>query len=102
MNVFGWFIATILAAIGGILSCGFVGSKLWLWFVVPIGENIAVLNIWQILGLMLFVQFLTIKFQSCTKTFKDKNDAFMSYVSLYCVSPWILLGVGYFYHYMSI
>ena len=70
-----------------VVTHGFVLSKLWLWFLVPIG--LPVIGLWQGAGICLIVEFLT--HQPLRREGEDKYIFFLCTVCW----QWLVLLIGW-------
>ena len=84
MENFGKFMAVVLAMIVGPIIKGFVFSKLWLWFIVPIFQ-IQPLRVVEAIGIMLLFNFISVKISK-----KSVEDDFWEVYRLYVVSSIIV------------
>jgi hypothetical protein len=65
MENLGKFVTVVLAVIVSAIIRGFIFSKLWLWFIVPIFQ-MQPLRVVEAIGIMSLIEFFLIK--------KDKNN----------------------------
>lgn len=99
--VFGVVVAVCLLIGGGflygVLAAGFVGMKLWAWYIVPV-FGLPKLGIVQAWGIALLASLWT--HQNFTNTNKDeRSDADKTaYTIAVLIGPWITLLVGWIGH----
>ena len=67
MKIFGSIVATVVALVLGAIMGGFVLSKLWVWFMVPIFD-LNPLRIVEAIGLTFIVGYMTKDHEESSKT----------------------------------
>src|ERR1035438_7709282 len=80
----------------GAWAGAFVGTHLWLWFVVPTFE-VAPLTMPQAFGLALLVGYWTYHFRAGQKDERDKSKKVIEFFGI-IAGPWITLLIGYICH----
>jgi hypothetical protein len=99
-SIFGIFIVALGIAYGT-FAHGFVGMKLWEWFIVPV-FNIKSISLLQAAGIMLIVRLFT--YETAGKDIAKSNNSEKSFKThLYelwvaMILPWISLLTGYIVH----
>ncbi len=88
------FVLGFLGLLYGILVTGFVGMKLWAWFVVPI-FGLPTLSIVQAWGIALLIGLWTHQLHATTN--KDEREPSQKYATaiMAILSPWIILFFGW-------
>ena len=78
----------------GVFSAGYVGMKLWTWYIVPV-FGLPTLKIVQAWGIALLASLWT--HQNFTNTNEDKRttEQKIVYSTLVLISPWLTLLVGW-------
>lgn len=81
-----------------LFSVGFVGMKLWQWFIVP-AFNVAQMSLIHMMGIVLLLRVFTFQFipkskKSDDETFKERLMTFLGLL----LAPWFILLVGYIVH----
>lgn len=90
-------IAVILMVVCGALVQGFVLSKMWEWFLIPLGCN--PLNWINAVGLALMIRWLT--WQPRDKKKEDdtnKNEEALQKLGGAFIYPFVILGLGWIAH----
>ena len=82
-----WFICALMK--------GFVLTKLWVWFVIPLFPSVPVLALWQAVGLAMVVNYITGQ-QSITS--KDHETNWGATVFASFILPWMTLFFGWICH----
>ncbi len=78
---------------------GWTASRLWLWFVVPLGVH--PVGMWQASGIMCLARFIT---QNTEVTKKEYASKWMEEWGSSCVAvlgPVFALSFGYVFHWLS-
>jgi hypothetical protein len=98
-HAIGGFLFTIMTSAYGIFTHGFVGHKLWEWFVVPV-FNVQPISILQAAGIMFLARLFTYEnpfaFGSSLKGL-DKTSTTVQIWALVLL-PWLTLAMGYIVH----
>jgi len=89
MKTFGQFCAIILGIIAGMLTEGIVLSKMWNWFISPLG--VPMIGFWLAVGITLTVGLI----KNVPKTEKNKplSEALIETAAA-CAAKFIVLGLG--------
>jgi hypothetical protein len=87
-------ICGFLGLLYGVFAGGFVGMKLWTWFIVPVFGAKA-LTIVQAWGIALLVSLWTHQTQILTN--KDEREPYEKILALFgmVINPWIVLLIGW-------
>lgn len=95
------FIAFCLIWLYGVFAYGFVITKLWAWFIVPVFASAATvkLGIFQAAGIFMLVRFLTAENFKITSDENQKEKWTKAGVIL--LYPWITLLFGWFLHLLT-
>ena len=96
-----------MAVLGGILlwfigfvSFGYVGTRLWEWFVVPLTyiPIFRPIGFWHFMGLSLAVSLFFLA--SRLSQNKDKREDTDVALVGWAVGPWVAFAFGYFFQWM--
>lgn len=93
MENFGKIMAILLGLILAPIITGFVFLKLWSWFVVPI-TDLQALTLFQAIGLMLLIGFVTAKYKKPDNDKKFWVD-YISQISFLITTSAFTLLFGY-------
>lgn len=74
---------------------GFVVSKFYLWFILPVFPSLPYFSILQFIGFLLFLSAVMPKHYSGLKDEYEDKSKIWSYGLL---NPWITLTIGYLIH----
>ena len=94
--LFSTFILLPIAAYG-ILSHGYVGMKLWQWFVVPTFD-LKPIGFLQCAGVMLLIRLFTYENTQHNKLEGNTKTEKVSYFIGLLLIPWVTLAIGYIIH----
>lgn len=98
---FGLIVALLLfcgVMLYGAWAGAFVGSHLWLWFVVPT-FGLAPLTMPQAFGISLLISFWTYHFKAGHKDEREFKEKAAEIIGI-CLMPWITLLIGFIcYHF---
>lgn len=78
----------------GVFVSGFVISKFWVWFLMPIFSEIPKISIWQGVGLSYFVIAIFPKRIDILKDEKEREIDFSKF-AFKILGPWLLLFFGW-------
>lgn len=85
----------IIANMSYLLSYGYVGYKLWNWFVLPIISNHGVITVPLAIGLFLLIRLFTSKFD-IEKFIDSKSEEQIGLMTISAyAAPWLSLFIGY-------
>jgi len=103
-SFFGLFIIALIYGLTvNAISAGFVISKLWLWFMVPLG--LKVITIFHSLGIGTVISAFTMGLTMLISSNRKENQDYMSGVVLIFVMPlayFIVLFFGWIYHLLMV
>ena len=80
------------------LSYGFVITRMWNWFIMPI-FHLPILPFWYAVGLMMFVCLIRPVFPTVPKEMLEdkeyRNKILFSYTFVNLIKPWVTLITGW-------
>lgn len=77
----------------GSMSWGFVMTKLWMWFLLPVFPQMPHITFWQAVGLYIFLTLFKNHGSTAIKDeYKDKTTDWTTTL----IGPWITLGCAWF------
>ena len=81
-----WFISSLMK--------GFVLTKMWVWFVIPLFPTLPMLTLWQAVGLAMIPAFIT----ASTTVHKDHETALGASFFATLINPWLVLLCAWIAH----
>jgi hypothetical protein len=100
LTFIGVFAMVSILWIYGIVSYGFVATKLWAWFVVPVFHTTVTFGILQAAGLFMFVRFFVHEERMSATDPDETAQQKISKIILPIIVPWITLFFGWVLHFM--
>jgi uncharacterized membrane protein len=88
------FLLLLLLALPSSLWCGFVLTRLWTWFVMPLG--VPAVEIWQAAGIALLVSWLTKQQQPEDKA--PASERAVKAIATAALTPLLVWAVGAIFH----
>ena len=84
-----WFVLSLIK--------GFVLTKLWAWFIVPVFE-LPMLKLWEAVGISMLLSYMTFSGKTFYKNHKEDN---ITGTILSFTLPWIVLFFGWIVHLLA-
>ena len=81
-----WFVLSLIR--------GFILTKLWAWFIVPV-FHLPMLSLWQAVGVSMLVGYMTMQGKTCYKNIEEDN---LKSLSINLLVPWFILFFGWIVH----
>jgi hypothetical protein len=75
------------------MSWGYVMTKLWIWFLLPVFPNMPHITFWQAVGLIIFLQLF--KNYDSNGSIKDEYKDKISMWIQALLAPWLILFCGW-------